>query len=300
MRPTIWLKNDSGDIWNLRPSTMADDYSSFFKDIDGTGFETKLKSTQVQYDYVVTEETPQQVNITGSMYFKSPLNMKRFEEFLGGYENTVRLYYDPEGKIDPRSQLDKPWYKIVRITKMTSGECDVKTGCFICKVTLTPLSVMWRRDTTIVSSTTISEAEGHVYPYVYPYFYANDNKLYVNILNSGERIGCKVEIYNNTGSTISYIEWLSTCGNTRQYARWLDNIGLENGRTLIIDSNPSTQEAIIQYESDETNVVDYQEPNPQYINFIDLYPGNNLIMFNTDLVSGLEIRVTYTEQVRVL
>lgn len=300
MRPTIWLKNDNGDIWNLRPNVMADDYSSFFKSIDGTGFETKLKSTQVQYDYVVTEETPQQVNITGSMYFKSPLNMRRFEEFLGGYENTVKLFYDPEGKIDPRSQLDRPWYKIVRVTKMTSGECDLETGLFICKITFTPLSVMWRRDTTVVSSTTISEASGHVYPYVYPYFYANDHRLYVNILNSGERIGCKVQVKNNTGQTLNYVEWTSTCGDIRQYARWLDDLGLENGRTLEIDSNPSTQKAVISYGNDSNNVVDYQEPNPQYINFIDLHPGNNLIMFNTELLSGLEIIVSYTEQVRVL
>ena len=299
-RPTIWLKNESGDIWNLRPSSFAENYASLFSAISGTGFETTLKMAQIQYDFVITEETPKQVPISGTMYFASPLNMQRFSEFLGGYENTVKLYYDPEGKIDPRDQISKPWYKQVRITKLDSGEEDQTTGLFICKMTMTPLSVMWRRDTALVSSTTISEAEAHVYPFVYPYFYQNDQKLYVNILNTGERIGCEIKITNNSGSALNYVEWTVTNGERRQYAKWLASIGLENGRTLVIDSNPNTQRSVITYNSDQTDVQDYQEANPQYINFVDLFPGNNQIMFNLETISGVTIEVSYTEQVRAL
>ena len=151
-----------------------------------------------------------------------------------------------------------------------------------------------------VSSTTISEAEAHVYPFVYPYFYQNDQKLYVNILNTGERIGCEIKITNNSGSALNYVEWMATNGERRQYAKWLANIGLENGRTLVIDSNPNTQRSVITHNSDQTDVQDYQEANPQYINFVDLFPGNNLIMFNLETISGVTIEVSYTEQVRAL
>lgn len=302
MRPTIWLKNNEGDIWNLRPKTITEDYSSFFQAIKGTGFETKLKVSQVQYDFLITEDTPQQIDITGTMYFHSPLNMKRFEEFLGGYENNVKLYYDPEGKIDPLDQISKAWYKVVRITKLESGECDATTGLLVCKMVMTPLSAMWRKDTTIASSTSISEASGHVYPFVYPYFYANDHKLYVNILNSGERIGCNIKIVNKTSSSID-IAWVSTCGQIRQYAKWLEASPLPTSMTLEIDSNPSTQKSVIYSNGStdlEIDVQDYQEANPAYINFIDLHPGNNLIMFDVDNINGLEIEVSYTEQVRAL
>jgi len=299
-RPTIWLKNEAGEIWNLRPSSLTEDYASFFADINGTGFETTLKMVQVKYDFVVTEETPKQVPITGTMYFNSPLNMQRFSQFLGGYEKVVKIYYDPEGRIDPRDQISKPWYKQVKITKLDSGEEDLKTGLFICKMTMTPLSVMWRRDTTVVSSTTISQSESHVYPFVYPYFYQNDQKLYVNILNSGERIGCTIKITNGTGDLLNFVEWTASNGEKRQYAKWLASIGLENGRTLVVDSNPSTQRSVVTFNNDQTDVQDYQEANPQYINFIDLHPGNNLIMFNLEAINGVTIEVSYTEQVRVL
>lgn len=299
-RPTIWLRNDEDDIWNLRPEILTEDYSSFFAAIDGTGFETTLKMAQVRYDFIVTEETPKQVPITGTMYFSSQLNMKRFGEFLNGYEDTVRLFYDPEGKIDPRDRISKPWYKQVRITKLTSGEQDLKTGFFVCKVTMTPLSVMWRRDTTVVSSTTVSESDAHTYPFVYPYFYQNDNRLYVSILNTGERIGCNIKVTNGNSSALSFVEWTATCGDIRQYARWLYGVGLDSGRTLEVDSNPITQKSIVSYQGNTEDVQDDQEANPQYINFIDLHPGVNLIMFNLDTITDVLIEVSYTEQVRVL
>lgn len=49
-----------------------------------------------------------------------------------------------------------------------------------------------------------------------------------------------------------------------------------------------------------TWTFDYQEANPQYINFVNLFPGNNLIMFNLETISGVTIEVSYTEQVRAL
>lgn len=301
MRPTIWLKNSNGDVWDLRPSNiLAQPYASFFKGIDGTGFETKLAVSRVQYDFVVTEETPQQVPIKGKMYFISPVNMRRFGEFMGDYSNTVRLYYDPEGKIDPRSQIDRPWYKTVKITKLSSGEQDTKTGLWICDMVFTPLSIMWRRDTTVASTTSEVIGDPHTYSFIYPYFYQSEQKLYLNILNDGERIGCQIVIKNTGAYALNTLEWVAIAGKKRQYAKWLEDVGLAPGRKLVIDSNPSTQEAAIYYEDEVEDVSDYQEPNPQYINFIDLYAGNNQIVFNLGTIEDVEVEVTYTEQVRVL
>lgn len=89
-------------------------------------------------------------------------------------------------------------------------------------------------------------------------------------------------------------------GNHRQYAKWLDGIGLLPGRTIIIDSTQSGQEATVQYDTYSDNVANFQEANPQYINFVELLPGNNQIVFNLGTVQNVDIKVSYTEQVRII
>lgn len=301
MRPTIWLTNEAGDVWDLRPSNIVTQvYASFFRGIDGTGFETKLSVSRVQYDFVVTEEAPQQVPIKGKMYFTSPLNMRRFGEFIGDYGKPITLFYDPEGKIDPRSQIDRPWYKTVKVTKLSSGEQDLKTGLWICDMVFTPLSVMWRRGVTIASTTNLVVGDPHVYPFIYPYFYQSERRLYLNVMNDGERIGCKIEIKNKGANPLGALEWSVISGDKRQYAKWLEGVGLASDRTLVIDSNPGTQEASVEYGDGKDDVADYQEANPQYINFVDLHPGNNQFIFNLGTVDDVEVTVSYTEQVRAL
>lgn len=302
MRPTLWLKNDAGEVWNLRPSNLlrARD-ASFFATLDGTGFETKLTFARVKNDFVITEEAPQQITIKGTMYFRDPKHMAAFGDFVGDYSNTLRLYYDPEGRISPTAQLERPWYKEVRITKLTSGEQDVKTGYWVCPMEFAPFSVMWRRDTTRASTVTSVEGDAHVYAYTYPYFYQSERKFYLDMENTGAQIGCVIAIKNTGTHALEKLEWVATSGDHKQYARWLEGVGLAPGRTLIVDSNPSTQRAVVQTGSDTVDdVSDYQEANPQYINFIELYHGQNQIVFNLGTVSDVEIEVTFIEQVRVL
>lgn len=301
MQPTIWLKNSVGEIWDLRPASLLNVINgSFLRALDGTGFETKLAFARVKNDFVVTEETPQQVNMTGTMYFRNPEHLKRFGEFVGDYSNDVQFFYDPTGRIDPRSQIDRPWYKYVRIVKLTSGEQDEKTGYWICKMTFTPLSAMWRRDTVIASTASLVVGSPHVYAFVYPYFYQSESKLYLDILNEGERIGCRVKIKTLQSAPLTSLEWVCSSGSRRQYAKWLAGIGLAHDRSLVIDSTPNKQEATVYYGDNADDVQDYQEPNPQYINFVELYPGNNQIVFNLGTIEGAEVEVSYTEQVRAL
>lgn len=301
MQPTIWLKNSVGEIWDLRPKSLLNvTNGSFLRALDGTGFETKLAFARVKNDFVVTEETPQQVPITGTMYFRNPDHLKRFGEFVGDYSNDIQFFYDPTGRIDPRSQIDRPWYKYVRISKLTSGEQDEKTAYWICKMTFTPLSAMWRRDTVIASTASLVVGSPHVYAFIYPYFYQSESKLYLDILNEGERIGCRVKIKTLQSAPLTSLEWVCSSGSKRQYAKWLAGIGLAQNRSLVIDSTPNKQEATVYYDDNADDVQDYQEPNPQYINFVELYPGNNQIVFNLGTIEGAEVEVSYTEQVRAL
>ncbi len=302
MRPTLWLKNDAGEVWNLRPQRLLrEKQASFFAALDGTGFETKLTFSRIKDDFIVTEDEPQQVTIKGTMYFRDPKHMAAFGDFVGDYSNVLRLYYDPEGRITPTMQLARPWYKKVRITKLSSGEQDVKTGYWVCPMEFVPFSVMWRRDTTRASSVTTIKGEAHVYSYSYPYFYQAERRFYVNIENTGARIGCTVSIKNTGTAPLERLEWVASSGDHRQYAKWMAGYGLAPGRTLIVDSNPSSQRAVIEIAPNSfEDVSDFQEPNPQYINFVELYHGDNQIVFNVGTVTDVEIEVTFIEQVRVL
>lgn len=84
----------------------------------------------------------------------------------------------------------------------------------------------------------------HTYPFIYPYFYQSERKLYLNVLNDGERIGCKVAVTNKGQNALERIEWMATAGSVRQYAKWLAGIGLAPDRTIVVDSNPSTQKPL--------------------------------------------------------
>ncbi len=304
MQPTLWLKNEKGEIWDLRPrDVMSVVNGCFMQSLSGTGFKTKLTCARVDNDFVVTEEAPQQVPITGTALFYNPGHLARFGEFIGGYTKTVKLFYDPSGAIDPYSQIDRPYYKIVRVEEMPSGEQD-KSGMWKVKISFLPLSAMWRRDTTIASTVSQIIGSPHVYSYTYPYFYQSESKLYVGILNEGERIGCRIEIKNKRSSAnLGTLEWVCNSGSVRQYAKWLAGIGLAPGRTLVVDSTRNAQESAVKYgDTGSDDVQDYQEPNPQYINFIELLPGDNQIVFNlgTTDQSEVEVTVSYIEQVRIL
>ncbi len=300
MQPSIWLKNSNGDIWNLRPRKINDSqWESFLNNIAGLGLKTKKTYARINNDFIETKDEPQQVDITGTMLFATPAQMRNFSLFVGDYSNTLRLFYDPEGKIDPRSQIDRPWYKNVNITLMESAE-QTTLGLFECKMIFTPLCAMWRRDVQVASTITTPIGTPHVIPFVYPYFYQSERKLYLNILNEGEKIGCRIEIKNNNQTALQKLEWVCTSGKHRQYAKWLEGIGLASGRTLVVDSTPSAQESAVKHDGISDDVQDYQEANPQYINFIELYPGNNQIVFNLGQIEGIDITVSYIEEERLL
>lgn len=300
MQPTMWLKNENGDIWDLRPRTInGSPYESFFKSLSGLGLKTKKTYARINNDFVQTKDEPQQVDITGTMLFATQAQKQNFNAFVGDFGNTLQFYYDPEGKIDPHSQMDRPWYKYVHITQMDSEE-QTTMGLFECKMNFTPLCAMWRRDRRMASTVSTPVGEPHVIPFVYPYFYQSERKLYLNIYNEGEKIGCRIEIKNNRQSALQKLEWVCSSGTHRQYAKWLEGTGLASGRTLVIDSTPSNQESSVTYDEYSDDVQDYQEANPQYINFVELYPGNNQLVFNFGEIDGIDITVSYVEEERLL
>lgn len=315
MRPTLWLLNDSGEIWNLRSKTFSDG-NSMFIGLDGSGFEQKLTFTTVDDDFILTDEEATQVDITGTMYFASQKAISAFETFTGGYKDAVKLYYDPTGNTEPENEDGTVWYKQVRVAKMPMAEQDSKTSLWISKCTFTPYSAMWKKAITQVASVTKNSDDVHIYDYFYDFTYGSTSTLACTIYNEGAPVGCVIEIINISSSEIATEQWTLDINGTRYYA--LFNTSLPGADTandkyygLYVDSNPLTQECTkyIYHKSGEgyardtdessDSMVNAQEPNPQYINFITLGHGTNRIIFSgTD--ANVFIRVTFTKQTRAI
>ena len=227
----------------------------------------------------------------------------RFVDFVGGYERTLRLYYDPSGLVLPETRLKEGWYKEVVITQITDGLRDTKLGVYVCQVTMQMLSAVWRRDTTVASTETITEGTPHTIPFVYPYFYVAGKTLVAELLNTGDRVGCVVEVTNNTGAPLSKVLWQVESGDKIQYAKWMSGVEpLINTAKLVVDSNPLTYRADVERAGAGTESVRrLQEPNLQFINFVDIYNGANKFSFDFDgQIEGIDVRLSYREEVEHL
>lgn len=302
---TRWLKNAKGETWNLMPvSINSETYACPIVNLNKyTGFKTTLTTSQIEFDWAIIEQTPDVVQVNGTMLFRNPEHIRLFAEFVGDFSKTLRLYEDPRGLVLPETQLMTTYYKEVNIIQLDSGDFDTKMGCYVSAVQMTTLSAMWRKDTRIASTTSGVVGEPHVFPYYFPYFFQSEQKLFLNIFNTGETIGSLVEIKNNGLTSLDHCEWnVDSENNVRQYAKWLaGTMKLEPERKLVVDSNPRTFRAEIEYGDNlPVSVMNQQEPNPQYINFVKLPPGNSQFLFNLGRIEDVEVTVSYSEQVRVI
>ena len=308
----MWLENNKvskdtkkGETWNLIPKDLWNEiYASIIEDAGHfAGFKTKIDTSQIKNDWEITQQTAEQVPLKGKMYFRDTEHIRLFSEFVGDFSRTLKLYYDPVGNILPESQLHTTWYKECIISVLDKGNLDHKVGMFVVDITITMLSAMWRRDNTIASSVVGVLGEPHQYNYYYPYYFRRGQNLVLELLNNSERTGCEVRIINKSGKPLDRCAWqVNSDNNITQYAKWLaGTVKLEDARTIVIDSNPRTMRSQIEFEANRPiDIVNYQEPNPQYINFVDVYPGRNEFIFDLGIVSSVDVTVSYTEQARVV
>lgn len=75
-----------------------------------------------------------------------------------------------------------------------------------------------------------------------------------------------------------------------------DKLTLYEGYTLIVNSNPTTQEAKVVFtDGTSQSVVSLQEPSWDYINFVTVKNGVNRIVFYVDN-PDVKIDFSYSEQ----
>lgn len=309
----IWLqKPNSYDIWDLLPVNSTDrENASPLLDISGMGYKQEVTQSQVNTEYFVSKVLTKNQPITGTMYFQDNEHIKAFQEFIGDFREQLILYYSPSGEYEPYDRISAPYYKKVIISQMDKGEMD-EFGWYQIKTTLSTQDDVWNRDVYFSVSVEDTKNNTLVYPYTYPYVLDGRNALVIDIDNKGREVGCVVKIKNTADiGNISDIEWfidrtyIDYYGNKHenedvQRSKWLLN--LSAGSELVVDSNPITQEAKVNYtDGTSQSIIDLQEPSWDYINFITVAHGENRVVFYVDKeIGSFDIVFSYREQKEII
>lgn len=302
----IWLqKPNSQDIWDLLPESAYDRENACpFLEIKGMGYRQDVTQTQVNTEYFVSKVLSKNQSITGVLYFQDDEHIKAFQEFVGDFRQQLFLYYSPSAEFEPYDQLSAPYYKKVIISIVDKTEKDI-TGWYLVPMTLSTQNDVWNRDRYYQATVDQDAMVGNplVYPYTYSYILGGRNTLAIDFNNEGREVGCQIRIKNRSESDITNIEWyldrkfVDAYGEEQEEAqrsKW--NLSLSPNSTLIVDSNPLTQEARIIYEDGSSqSVVDVQEPSWDYINFVQVQHGQNRLVFYVGN-DNVDITFIYREQ----
>ena len=170
---------------------------------------------------------------------------------------------------------------------------------------------MWKRDISYSIEGVPSVGDPLVYPYHYDdseYIFGGRAIYSIEVNNEGRETGCIVSITNNGETPLTEVEWFientykDAFGNdqtTIQRSKWFtqeDKLTLYEGYTLIVNSNPTTQEAKVVFtDGTSQSVVSLQEPSWDYINFVTVKNGVNRIVFYVDN-PDVKIDFSYSEQ----
>lgn len=298
----LWLKKpDTGAVWDLLPANPRSVTGGCFLSApSGLGYKQTVTQKQVGVDFTVDKIVSAAGEINGSLYFYGTSHLENFQAFVGDFSSTLILCYSPDGTASPQSGT--PWYKKVTVTAVDKGETD-GSGWYVCKISILPLSSVWKKDYTH-SVTVTSQISGNalVYPWVYPYVFGSRNTLALEITNGGRETGCTVSIKNTSATPLANPEYVAehsyddAYGATvTEYQRAKFYAALQQAETLRVDSNATTQSALVLGAGSSENVVDLQEPSWEYINFVRLQNGANRLVFYVDDITA-EITVTYSEQ----
>lgn len=299
---TLWFVNPkNNERWNLshmNPNSIIG--GCITTDLSGFGASSKISKIQVGVDYIVNEIQSKSKNIKFTMLFRNYDHLKSFTKFYNSQKKELELHYDPRGDIKYSDKTSASWYRKVLISDIDfSGEYS-KDGWLHLPITLEVLSDVWYKNISIVASKTKTEGSVLTYPMFHDYFYQGQNRLSLSITNSGIEVGCKVKIKNIGSSSMSILEWHAINSYLDQndeivteYQKARFNVYLYPGYELIVDSTPIKQSAIVNFNNQSVNVAHYQEPDWEYINFIQLPTGDTKLILLVDK-TNIDVEISYT------
>ena len=247
------LMNSRGEAFDL----MRRD--AFFSTPDGLGFDEIIESAQMGDQYIDTFRYASQMTLSGEMRFAGYGQYSEFIQFLT--DNLVFLYCPYE-----------TWYEADCILQsIAKGEIDPASNELICSVSFTRKS-LWHSDRTFIKSNP-SVGDGKVYPYTYPYSYAEATAGDMSIQNIGTvQSSCVIHILG----PVSNPRW-ALIKNGEIVADGAVTAEIAEGRKIVIDSDPAKLE-IAEYTVNNTYVRDlYQHSNFSTARFLMIPPGNSIL-----------------------
>lgn len=284
----MWLeKTDTKLIWDCLPKNpYKTNGGCMFANPSGLGYAQEISQNQIDVDYFIKSIKSQNQTVNVEAYFNGDEHLANFVNFIGDFSQPMRLYYSPDGSIEPYDQISRPYYKSVVISDFEKSEKNA-AGWYVCKLKFTSQSDVWRKDyeySATVDGTQVGSPL--VYPYEYPYQFGGTNTLVINVDNEGRETGCIVRIKNNSSATLANPEWFSEhividrYGNENtEVQRGKFYVSLAQNAELYVDSNATTQQAKVVNNNNDENVAYLQEPSWDYINFIKLKHGTNRFVF---------------------
>lgn len=299
---TLWLVDpNTNERWNLssmNPNSILG--GCMTSSLSGFGVSTSIEKVQVGVDYIVSEVSSKSKNIKFTMYFRNYNHLKAFIKFYKSRKNELELHYDPTGQIKYSDTISASWYRKILFNDIDlTGEKNTD-GFIHVIVSLEVLSDVWYKNISIKTNSIDSVSNPLTYPKFYNYFYDGQQRLALQISNEGIEVGCKIKVINSSQNPVSNIEWLlinekidanDNIEEETQKAKF--NVLLNTSYSIEVDSTPIKQSAFAYFQNQKINVVHYQEPDYDYINFIQLPSGNSKLIFLLDTTS-IDVEVSYT------
>lgn len=299
----MWLeKTDTRLIWDCLPRNPYETNGGcMFANPSGLGYSQEISQNQIDVDYFIKSIKSQNQTVNVTACFNGDEHLTNFVNYIGDFSQPMRLYYSPDGSIEPYDQISKPYYKPVVISSFEKGEKN-EAGWYVCKLQFTSQSDVWRKDYEYFATVGGEHiGEPLVYPYEYPYEFGGANTLVINVDNTGRETGCIVKIKNNANSILTNPEWFSEhividkYGNENtEVQRGKFFVSLAQNAELYVDSNSTTQQAKVTNGQNTENVAYLQEPSWDYINFIKLKHGTNRFVFYVNL-ANVTIKIEYSQ-----
>lgn len=244
----------------------------------------------VVYSMSLDTQRKYDINVYGDGITNVTLDEDKYEYQFGGFANVGDIEYfsfDGTNWVNNRHPVNINDFGIIVEGVVSVGD--------VIQIT---------RNTTVL--------EPLVYPYHYKYFLSGRTVLGIDINNEGREVGCLIKIKNtSTENNIEApVEWFIDREYVDYYGVKHENADVQRAKfvldlspqsELVVDSNPITQEAKVNYrDGTSQSVVDLQEPDWDYINFITIAHGKNRVVFYLENAENVSISFSYKEQKEII
>ncbi len=250
------LINARSDEW------LLNDKDSFFQNPSGLGLRRRIDSIAAGNDWIETRNKLEQQTVSGEIVFKGYYKYQEFVRFCSF--TPLVLCYMP---------LDQWYYRNCTVELLEKTEINLGVSRMICPVDFLGTSAWYDRVTA--SKTTLDPSFGKLYPYTYPYNYAETTAGSADIENTGlilspGKLHLLGVVTNPSWALLQGGEVLST---GKVYAE------IPAGHKLVVDASPATMEIAEYTISNEYVQSLYGQSDFATTRFLYFSPGKSKVTF---------------------